>query len=165
MPDIYREPIIVPEPPVPAPPVLPKGFGPAFDVQNAVYLNDYRNRFPFKVDDEHADYEWVYGSTMNLVFTITDTEIPEKYHYEYVEDIRDLGVSVVDSRTKIATLTISSMAYESKDKYIPISAMAGMLASALNSINRVERVLIDAGEKYKQAAAKLKAAGAWPLNK
>ena len=166
MPNIYKEPITVPAPPTPAPPKLPKDFGPAYDVKNAIYLNDYRNRLPFKVEEDDADYEWAYGSTMDLVFTISDEDKPvDSYNYKYVVDVRNLGKSIVDEATKVAHLTVSDMAYQSKDNYITTKVVGDMLVTALNLVDKAEHLLVEAGKKYDRVATRLKEANAWPLKK
>ena len=165
MPNIYKEPIVVPEPPVPAPPELPKDFGPAYDVKNAIYLNDYRNRFPFKVEESDVDYEWAYGSTMDLVFTISDEGQPVIPNYKYVTDVVNLHKSIVDPATKVASLALGDMAYKDKNLYMPIATVTELLTQVLQLTNRAETLLASAGKSYKRLEDKLRAAGAWPVQK
>ena len=162
MPDVYSTDNRPPKKPVAPEPKLPKSKGPAKDVRNSYYLNDYRNRYPFKSEEPGIDYEWDYGSTFDLQITIADEENSASSAFPYVTDVLFLDKSVVD-KNKVAHLPLSTMAYEDKGQYLDVQQVGELLSYALAAVEKAERNLATANAKYTKIIEQLIDEGVWPL--
>lgn len=162
MSNLYNDKQSLPDKPVQPQPSIPRGKGPTKDVRTSYYLNDFRNRLPFRSEEPGIDYEWVYGSTFDLQVTIADEENSASPAFPYVTDVLFLDKSVVD-KNKVAHLPLSTMAYEDKGQYLDVQQVGKMLSYALAVVEKAERNLVIANAKYTKILDQLIDEGVWPL--